>query len=187
MGEFNARVEKKKDRRGCVDRPTSTECDRCGRDFHELASEKYMVGWQRRVLCKGRTGKLKEYAASEVFNWNQDGPTDWSTLAWRRTSLTFVRWLQECNECYYTEGRQTPDQKSELCRNMSKNGFTAKDTQKAYMLINRINAPKLLGAVDATREQKQWAAKYLLWHWPQASNEPMPDDIKALCNELVAT
>ena len=48
------------------------------------------------------------------------------------------------------------------------------------------NAHMRAGPIDAPHDAKVFAAKYVLWHWPQASNEAMPEDIRKLCADLVA-
>ena len=189
LGGFNDKPAKT----GCVEQPEGHTCDVCGRDFHELAEQEFTVGWQRRAICKrtdGR-GKWKEYTAGEIFNWKEeDKKPDWTSITWKRSGLTLVKWRQECNECFFDPNRVTPSQKQLLAEAMAKQGVTAKDTRKAYRLIqdmiclNATNVHMRTDVINATEADMRYAAKYVLWHWPQASNEEMPADIKALCESL---
>ena len=161
---------------GGIYAPDAHECESCGKST-QLAGQAHI-----RAICRTRGGDIREYAASEVMAWDATG-----AINMKSSSMEFVKWEVLCAGCKFDPNRTTAQQKADLSEQMDTNGITPKATQKAYRIIQQLLAPALMGSCKANADQKKYAAKVVLWHWPQASNDAMPDDIKTLCNELVAT
>ena len=159
---------------GDVYAPDTHECQTCGKSTQK-AGQAHV-----RAIMQTRNGDLREYAAGDVMTWDATG-----AIELKNSSMDFVRWEVLCAPCKYEPNRVTAQQRQDVIDNMQENEITPKATQKAYKIIQQLLAPGLMGGCKANDQQKQYAAKVVLWHWPQASNEPMPADIEKLCKGLV--
>ena len=117
---------------------------------------------------EAKEGSYRQRCEAHGFNLNRNESTDSIHLDGR-----------EPEELAELRARPAPEIGSGWGRRASS------DTGKAYMIINTLNAPGLLGPCKATPEEKSWAAGYVLHHWPVYCEEPMPADIEALCKGLV--
>ena len=208
MGDFNEKKGGGK-KKGALPIPDVSVCQVCSRDTHKPGQG------QLRMIVTNRQGKREERAAGELARWKNTvdmgrSVTDWSSVEWSRAGYEFVEWICRCNDCFnwhpvlqhsddWSERqsgkmvesigkiRDTNEaQRQEIRASMNTSDITPKTTQKAYRIIQQLIAPALMGSCKASQQQRVYAAKVVLWHWPQASNEPMPENIKALCHELVA-